>query len=234
VTERIMAVDAEPAMRRLLKGELEAAGFRVLAVTNGKELLGEIGNWHPDLVILASPLEDLSAEDLMRQIEAPILSLSELPNPYQRAQLMDAGADAVLSKPISTHELIANVKALLRRTLRTPDDQSIVRVANLEVDLAGRVARVDGVPAKLTRTEWLVLQELAVNAGRVVLSRDLLLKYWGDAYRENFKYLRVWISRLRAKIGDDPKHARLIRTAAGVGYRLALDGEEPAEEEEDE
>jgi two-component system KDP operon response regulator KdpE len=135
------------------------------------------------------------------------------------------GADDYLVKPFNPEELSARVRAVLRRGFRpTAGSENIVRVANVEIDLNRRLVKKGGEVVSLTRTEWMLLQHLAANAGKVMLNTELLSKVWGPEYRDDLQYLRVWVSRLRSKLEPDPSNPTIIKTLQGIGYLLDAEG----------
>jgi two-component system KDP operon response regulator KdpE len=150
---------------------------------------------------------------------------------------LEMGADDYLAKPFSPEELSARVRAVLRRAVGSSGLENVVRVENVEIDLNRRLVKRDGELVTLTRTEWMLLQHLAANAGKVMLNAELLSKVWGPEYRDDLQYLRVWVSRLRRKLETDPSSPRLIKTFQGIGYMLDVPQEEEdqdaTEEEED-
>jgi two-component system KDP operon response regulator KdpE len=137
------------------------------------------------------------------------------------------GADDYLAKPFSPEELSARVRAVLRRAVGSSGAENVVRAGDVEVDLNRRLVRRNGDLVTLTRTEWMLLQHLAANAGKIMLNAELLSKVWGPEYRDDLQYLRVWVSRLRRKLEAEPSAPRLIKTFQGIGYmfNVAGDGE---------
>ena len=148
---------------------------------------------------------------------------------------LELGADDYIAKPFSPDELSARVRAVLRRAVGGSAAENIVHSGNVEVDLNRRLVKRDGELVSLTRTEWMLLQHLASFPGKVMLNSELLSKVWGPEYRDDLQYLRVWVSRLRKKLEDEPSSPRLIKTFQGIGYMFVPDGvtEEGAEEEDE-
>lgn len=222
---RVLVVDDEPAIRRTLQANLSARGYDVTAVATGEEALRQAAARQPDLVILDLMLPGLSGLDVCRALRAdssvPILVLSARGEEQTKVQALDLGADDYLTKPFGMDELLARVRALLRR-LGTTATSGIVHVGALDVDLDARQVRRDGAPLDLTPREFDVLAYLMRHAGKVVTHRVLLGEVWGAQYRGETQYLRVFINRLRAKIEADPAHPRYILTDPGVGYRFLL------------
>ena len=176
--------------------------------------------------------------ELMNTIRAtcdiPVIFVTAKDNRADKIHGLDLGADDYIVKPFSPEELAARIRAVLRRRAGQEQVQQVIRSGKLTIDLNRGVASIDGGKRlSLTRTEWLVLQHLAANVGRVVLNSELLTKVWGPEYREELQYLRVWISRLRRKIEDNPARPAIIKTLHGIGYILEAEpGEAPLAEAE--
>jgi two-component system KDP operon response regulator KdpE len=220
---RILVVDDEPALRRTLQANLGARGYDVTAVETGEAALQQAGVQLPDLVILDLLLPGLSGLDVCRALratsEVPILVLSARGEEQTKVQALDLGADDYLTKPFGMDELLARVRALLRR-LGATSTAGTLQIGALAVDLDARQVWRDGRALDLTPREFDVLAFLMRHAGKVVTHRLLLAEVWGPQYKCETQYLRVFINRLRAKIGDDPAHPRYIATEPGVGYRV--------------
>jgi two-component system KDP operon response regulator KdpE len=170
----------------------------------------------------------MSGLEVMRRLRetssVPIILLTGRNRDQDKVRGLDMGADDYIAKPFNPDELSARVRAILRRghTL-SEGPEAIIRCGTIEIDLAKRLVKKDGDLVMLTRTEWMLLQYLAANAGRVVINSELLSRVWGAEYASDVQYLRVWISRLRSKLGEDAEHRTLIRTLPGVGYMLTAD-----------
>jgi len=223
---RILVVDDEPAMRRTLRANLVARGYDVTAVETGEEAL-DTSFTHPyDLVILDLMLPGLSGLDVCRDLRArsavPILVLSARGEERAKVRALDLGADDYLTKPFGMDELLARVRALLRRPPMTPaaEESGMLRGGDLAVDIARRQAWRGDVSLDLTPREFDVLAYLVRHAGKVTTHRVLLAGVWGSDYSSETQYLRVFINRLRRKIELDPAHPTYIVTEPGVGYRL--------------
>jgi two-component system KDP operon response regulator KdpE len=218
---RILVVDDEPALRRALRANLEARGYEVTAVETGEEALTVAATSQPDLVILDLMLPGLSGlevcEALRVQSAVPILVLSAHGEEQTKVSALDLGADDYLTKPFGMDELVARVRALLRRPAPAA---GTLYVGALALDLRARQVRRNGVALDLTPREFDVLAYLMQNAGKVATHRQLLATVWGSAYIHETQYLHVFINRLRHKIEDDPAHPRHITTEPGVGYRF--------------
>jgi two-component system KDP operon response regulator KdpE len=220
---RILVVDDEPALRRTLQANLGVRGYDVTAVKTGEAALQQAGVQMPDLVILDLMLPGLSGLDVCRALRAasavPILVLSARGEEQTKVQALDLGADDYLTKPFGMDELLARVRALLRR-LGATSTAGTVQIGARVVDLDAQQVWRDGQAVDLTPREFDVLAYLIRHAGKVVTHRLLLAEVWGPQYKGETQYLRVLVNRLRAKIGDDPAHPRYIATELGVGYRV--------------
>jgi DNA-binding response OmpR family regulator len=221
----VLIVDDEPRIVRFVRTELETEGYRTLTATTGAAALDLVELEHPSVVVLDLLLPDLDGFEVLRRIRevsrVPVIMLTARGADSDKVRGLNQGADDYLTKPFNPEELSARVRAILRRTgaEKEADPPPLVR-GDLRVDFDQRRVRVGGRDVNLSPTEWQLLYQLARNAGRVVLHEDLLTMAWGSAYRDDLQYLRVWMSRLRRKLGDDPRNARYIHTVGGVGYTI--------------
>jgi two-component system KDP operon response regulator KdpE len=224
----ILVADEEPAVRRLLRATLAARGYDVVALEDGEDALRHVSTHRVDLVIMELLLPGLAGLELCRRLRAastvPILILSARGEDRIKVRALDLGADDYVTKPFGMEELLARVRALLRRPAHGPVAPATVTVGAFVVDLDRRRAWRAGSALKLTRRELEVLHYLLQRAGRVVPHRLLLAEVWGPEYDAETHYLRVFINRLRRKIEPDPAHPRTIVTVPGVGYRLLPEG----------
>jgi two-component system KDP operon response regulator KdpE len=220
----ILVVDDEPAIRRMLRANLAARGYEVKVVETGEEALNTVAESHTDLVILDLMLPGISGIEVceaVRTISAvPILVLSAKGEEQTKIRALDLGADDYLTKPFGIGELLARVRALLRRTSAAVEGSGTLQVGDLVLNPRAREARRNGVPLDLTPREFDVLSFLMRHTGRVVTHRVLLTAVWGPEYSTETQYLRVFVNRLRRKIEDDPEHPCYILTDPGIGYRL--------------
>jgi two-component system KDP operon response regulator KdpE len=172
-------------------------------------------------------MPDLDGIEVMRQLRewrpVPVILLTAKGSTADKAKGLDLGADDYVAKPFHPDELAARVRAVLRRAAGSPG-AGVVRLGDIEIDLERRLVTRNGELISLSRTEWLLLQHLAANAGRVVLHTELLTKVWGPEYRDDLQYLRVWISRVRRKLGAAPGEPGPITTFQGIGYVLDIEG----------
>jgi two-component system KDP operon response regulator KdpE len=221
---RVLVVDDEVQVRRILRVSLGASGYEVLEANSGKEALGQAALSRPDMIVLDVGLPDVDGLEVLRQLRewshVPVLVLSVRGSDEDKIALLDAGADDYLTKPFSMGELLARLRVLQRHAQPAPES-SVFRSGRLEVDLARRLVSVEGHPIKLTVTEYAFLRLLVQHAGRVLTHRQILREVWGPQYEEETQYLRVYVAQLRRKLEADPSNPALILTEPGVGYRLA-------------
>ncbi|SMF84333.1 two component transcriptional regulator, winged helix family [Tistlia consotensis] len=223
---RILVVDDEQQIRRFLRVALEAHGFAVLEAQRGTEAVGLCATEQPELVILDLGLPDLDGKEVVGRIRewssVPILVLSVRQAEAEKVAALDAGANDYVVKPFGIAELLARVRALLRRVPGTGEggEPAELRVGDLVVDLARHSASLAGEPLHLTRKEFELLRLLARHAGRIVTHGQLLREVWGPAHEADTQYLRVFVGRLRQKLGDDPARPSYLLNEPGVGYRL--------------
>jgi len=229
--EKILIVDDEARILRLVRSNLEPVGYKVLTAMDGESALTAAEMNDPDLIILDLMLPRLDGFEVCRRLRefstVPIIILTAKGEEVDKVKGLELGADDYLTKPFSVQELLARIKAVLRRT-RVPPTQKLEPVFNLgnfSVNFAQRRVVSNGADIKLSPTEYKLLYELVTNAGRVVLHQDLLGRVWGREYRDETEYLRVYIRYLRQKIEEDPSHPKLILTEPGVGYRFAAPAE---------
>lgn len=221
---RILLVEDEAPIRRFLAIALGAGGFEVIEAERGRLGLERAATEAPDAVLLDLGLPDMDGKAVIAGIrewsQVPILVLSVRDGEAEKIAALDAGADDYVTKPFATGELLARLRAALRKRPAGTAERAELAFGALEINLATRVVRVSGVEAKLTRKEFDVLALLARHAGRLVSHRQLLTTVWGPAHREDTHYLRIAIGHIREKLGDDAANPRFILTEPGVGYRL--------------
>jgi two-component system, OmpR family, KDP operon response regulator KdpE len=223
---RILVVDDERAIRRYLHAALNALGNVVIEASNGEDALRAAALERPNLVILDLGLPDIDGVEVTKRIrewsQIPIIILSVREQESDKIAALDAGADDYLTKPFGTGELMARIRAAIRRATR-PENGPVIEVGELTVDLAHRRVTVAEEEIALTPTEYDILRLMAQSIGKVLTHRQLLQQVWGLAYGDDLHLLRVNVSNLRRKIEPDPARPRYILTEAGVGYRLRLD-----------
>jgi DNA-binding response OmpR family regulator len=229
----VLVVDDEPKIIRFVRAELEAAGYEVHAASDGATALEMIQAKQPDLLVLDIIMPGMDGFEVLKRSRetssVPVILLTARGSDADKVRGLDLGADDYLTKPFSPDELSARIRAVLRRSSQSARDLSGGKFVSgdLEVDFDRRKVIVAGEEVRLSRTEWQLLHQLALNAGRVMLHEDLLVRTWGSEYRDDVEYLRVWVSRLRRKIEADPGYPKHLKTVPGVGYMLA---EEPPRE----
>ena len=228
----VLVVDDERGLRRALGINLKARGYDVTLAEDGRSALDAASRKRPDVIVLDLGLPDVDGvsviEGLRGWSEAPIIVLSARTGEPDKVVALDAGADDYVTKPFGMDELLARLRAALRRA-STSDDAPVVETASFSVDLSAKqVKGPDGASIRLTPTEWQVLEVLARNEGKLVGQRQLLQEVWGPAYETETNYLRVYLAQLRQKLEPDPAHPRHLLTEPGMGYRLVT-GLEPSE-----
>jgi two-component system KDP operon response regulator KdpE len=220
----VLVADDEPRITKLVSMALSAEGFRVVTASGGEEALARAEDVRPDIVLLDIVMPGLDGIEVMRQLRerrpVPVILLTAKGSTTDKAMGLDLGADDYVAKPFDLDELAARVRAVLRRSAGTGAPGGIVAFDDVEIDLERRTVSRRGKLVQLSRTEWLLLQHLAANAGKVVLHTELLTKVWGPEYRDDLQYLRVWVSRVRRKLGAKPGEPGRIKTFQGIGYLL--------------
>lgn len=234
MTERplILVVDDDRAIVRALQSVLDVAGYATRVATTGGAALEAAALRPPDLILLDMILPDIDGVAVCGRLrewtERPIIMLSALDGDALKIAALDAGADDYLRKPFSTGELLARVRAVMRRSARVDDGAPVVAFGDIEVDLAARSVRRAGHLVHLTPREYALLAELARHAGRLVTHAALLEAVWGPRATRETQYLRVYIAGLRRKLEPDPSRPMYLRTEPGVGYRLEAGALAPA------
>lgn len=224
---RLLVVDDEPQIRRFLRAALTSQHYEIVEASTVREAISAAAEERPDMVILDLGLPDgdgISVVKSLRQwTKMPVLVLSVRGQEADKVAALDAGADDYLTKPFSTGELLARIRAALRRTVRETEEH-VLAVGPLVVDTERRIVTVDGQEVHLTATEYTLLQTLVLNAGKVLTHKQLLIMVWGEGYEDETHILRVNISNLRRKLERNPLQPQYIVTEPGVGYRLRMAG----------
>jgi two-component system KDP operon response regulator KdpE len=219
---KVLVIDDEPPIRKLLRMGLSTQGYAVLEAPNGKTAL-EILKQEPDLVILDLGLPDIPGHELLRMIRdrnerVPVVVLSSRGDEAGKVQALDLGADDYVTKPFGMEELLARMRAALRHQLQVHGERPVFRTGDLSVDLVRRIVKVGDKDVKLSPKEYDLLRVLVQHAGKVLTHRFLLGELWDDL--TDAQYLRVYVRQLRQKIEADPERPHHVLTETGVGYRL--------------
>jgi two-component system KDP operon response regulator KdpE len=220
---RVLVVDDEPQIVRALAINLKARGYDVDTAGDGTAALTAAADRHPDVVLLDLGLPDIDGVEVIRGLRGwtkiPIIVLSARHASAEKVEALDAGADDYVTKPFGMDELLARLRAAVRRAV--PEEEApVVVTESFTVDLAAKRVSRDGADVRLTPTEWHLLEVLVRHAGRLVSQRALLQEVWGPAYGTETNYLRVYMAQLRRKLESDPSHPRHLLTEPGMGYRF--------------
>lgn len=225
--QRVLVVDDEPLIVRGLRASLNAAGYDVREAVNAAEALEGAAVWAPDAVVLDLRLPDGDGIEVCRRLrewtQVPVVVVSAMDGEGDKIAALDAGADDYVTKPYSTGELLARLRAALRRAAAGEEGAPTVSFGDITIDLVRREVRRGGARVHLTPLEYSLLAELARHPGRVMTHAALLRAVWGLAYQGETRYLRVYMANLRRKLEEDTSRPRHLLTQAGVGYRLAVD-----------
>jgi two-component system KDP operon response regulator KdpE len=219
---RVLVVDDEPQFLRALQTNLRGAGYDVSTATTAAEALSAAGLRPPEAVILDLLLPDGSGTDVCRELrqwtQAPIIVVSAVGEEAEKISALDAGADDYVTKPFAIGELLARLRAALRRV--GPPTEPVLEVGELVLDLEKRAVTMRGEPVHLTPHEFDLLRLLAVNEGKLLTHKTILREVWGPSYQRESSYIHVFVSQLRRKLEADPARPRYILTEPGAGYRL--------------
>ncbi len=223
----LVLIEDDKEIRRFLHSALGASGFQVWQAETAERGLIEAATRQPELIILDLGLPDRDGLDVIRDLRAwtpiPILILSARGEEAQKVAALDAGADDYLTKPFGVPELLARLRALLRRVVRIEDGgKALVEFGNLRIDLVHRTVTRAGQAVHLTPIEYRMLTVLLTHAGRVLTHRQLLKEVWGPSHVDRIHYLRVFMAGLRRKLEDEPARPQHLLTVSGVGYRLEI------------
>lgn len=221
---RILVVDDEERILNFLRSKLRASGYEVLTAGNGLEALEQAQAQEPDLIVLDLLMPKMDGFETLKELRSfsavPVIILSARGTDVDRIKGLGLGADDYLPKPFNPDELVARIEAVKRRLepAQKRKTTDLLSFGDLTIDFKSRIVALEGQQKYLTRIEWLLLSELARNAGRLLTYEDLLSTVWGPEYRDDVQILRTWISRLRYKLESAPNAPRLIRTVPKVGY----------------
>ncbi len=221
---RVLVVDDEPQIRRALATNLKARGYEVDLAATGEDALRLAAEHRPDVVVLDLGLPGIDGIEVVAGLrgwtEVPIIVLSVRDSEADKVAALDAGADDFVTKPFGMDELLARLRAAVRRSAPPAAEAATVTTEHLVIDLAARRIARDGAEVKLTPTEWHLVEVLVRHAGKLVTQRQLLQEVWGPEYETETNYLRVYLARVRRKLEEDPSAPRHFVSEPGVGYRF--------------
>jgi two-component system KDP operon response regulator KdpE len=222
---RVLVVDDDAQILRALRINLSARGYQVLTAVDGTSALRAAADGHPEVVVLDLGLPDLDGTEVIAGLrgwtQVPIIVLSARADSHDKVEALDAGADDYVTKPFGMAELLARLRAAVRRaSVGQVDGEPVVVTEAFTVDLVAKRVVRDGAEVHLTPTEWAILEQLVRNTGKLVGQRQLLQEVWGPSYGKESNYLRVYLAQLRRKLEPDPAHPRYLITEAGMGYRF--------------
>lgn len=224
---RVLIVEDDPGLARALALNLKVRGYVVDLAPDGAHALRLAADHRPEVVLLDLGLPDMDGADVIAGLRGwssvPIIVLSARQSSHDKVHALDAGADDYVTKPFAMDELLARLRAAMRRSQVDADEPVVLTTADFTVDLATHVVTRAGQQVRLTPTEWGLLEVLARNAGRLVGQRQLLHEVWGPQYETETHYLRVYVGHLRAKLEPEPAQPRYLLTEPGMGYRLVVD-----------
>jgi two-component system, OmpR family, KDP operon response regulator KdpE len=219
---KVLVVDDDHQIREALRRGLRSRGYDVLTAGNGETALDVLAGASVDVVVLDLGLPGIDGHEVIRRLrsfsDVPVVVLSVRESQTEKVTALDAGADDYVVKPFGMDELLARMRATLRRA-RPEETRPKLRFSDLEIDLARQLVHLGDRPVHLTPTEYRLLEALATNSGKLLTHSWLLRRVWGPAYDQESHYVRVYVQQLRQKLGDDPGHPRYIITEPGLGYR---------------
>jgi two-component system KDP operon response regulator KdpE len=220
---KVLVIDDEPQIRRLLRFTLESDGHAVKDADNGQTGLIEAAGWRPEMIILDLGLPDIPGLEVLKRLrewtKVPVLVLSVRTGQFDKVSALDSGADDYLTKPFDSSELLARLRVLSRRQ-NAAIGSVIIRFGSIEMDLNAHIVRKAGEEVKLTAMEYALLYLLVTNRGKIVMHKNILRELWGPRFESHTNYLRVYIRRLRQKLEDNPEQPKYLVTVSGFGYRL--------------
>jgi two-component system KDP operon response regulator KdpE len=225
---KVLVVDDEPQIVRALRINLSARGYQVLTASSGASALSVAADGKPDVIVLDLGLPDLDGTEVIAGLRGwttvPIIVLSARTDSSDKVEALDAGADDYVTKPFGMDELLARLRAAVRRSAASSasGEDAVIETASFSVDLVAKKVHRDGVEVHLTPTEWGLLEMLVRNKGKLVAQKQLLQEVWGPAYAKETHYLRVYLAQLRRKLEPEPSHPRHLVTEPGMGYRFEL------------
>jgi two-component system, OmpR family, KDP operon response regulator KdpE len=222
----LLIVDDEPSVRRLLRTTLAGHGYRILEAASGRAALDLLARERPNALLLDLSLPDLDGLDVIRHVRGsgvsvPVIVLSSRNGEAEKVEALDFGADDYVTKPFGMAELVARIRAALRRQALGQGAEPVFRTGELTVDLTHGLVQVGGREVRLTNKEWDILRLLVMHAGTVLTHRAIMREIWGP--KGEVQYLRIYVRSLRQKLEPDPEQPRYILTETGIGYRLCTD-----------
>lgn len=220
---KVLVIDDEVAIRKLLHLILSAHNYIDEAEANGKDGIGRAATFKPDLMIVDLGLPDMDGKEVVRQVRewsaVPIIVLTARDEEREKIEALDMGADDYVTKPFSTGELLARMRVCLRR-VNTDTESPVLCCGDLQIDISKHQVKLSDREIKLTPTEYEIVKVMVQNAGRVLTHKQLLKAVWGNTYNEDTHYIRVYIGQIRRKLEKDPTQPRYIITETGIGYRF--------------
>jgi two-component system KDP operon response regulator KdpE len=229
----ILLVEDDPALRRALRTMMRSRDLDAIEVGTGEEAVVVASGGTVDVIVLDLGLPDIDGLDVLRRVrsfsDVPVIVLTAHHEQSEKIRALDAGADDYVTKPFDTEELLARIRATLRRVPQASPAPTLVRADDLEIDLARRRVTRDGEQVHLTRTELALLELLVRHPGKLHTQEFILREVWGPGYGTESNYLRVYVGQLRKKLGDEAAHPRLILTEPGIGYRWIAGEDNPPE-----
>lgn len=221
---KILIIEDEPQIRKLLNMSLSTNGFKIHEAVNGREGVSFVSNIRPDLILLDIGLPDIPGQRVLKEIrtwsEVPIIILSVQDDSSVIIDALNSGADDYMTKPFDSEELLARIKVCLRRSIKRDHSQTIHEFRNIRIDLESRVVTKNGEEVKLTSLEYDLLKLFVKNADKILTTRQILKEVWGPSSMDQAQYPRVYVRHLRQKLEENPDRPVLIQTEAGVGYRF--------------
>ncbi|MFC0336115.1 two-component system, OmpR family, KDP operon response regulator KdpE [Kushneria avicenniae] len=228
-TTHILIIDDEREIRRFLRISLHSQGFEISEAASGREGIEMAQSVLPDLILLDLGLPDMDGQEVLKslhwQCRAPVIVVSVREGEEEKVAALDAGAADYVTKPFGIRELLARIRVALRAHAGAETSLTPIRAGDIDIDLVQRRVSRGGETLHLTPREYAFLARLAQTPGQIVTGRQLLIELWGPVFEHNTHYLRILVSRLRQKLGDDPRTPSLIQTEAGIGYRLMVESD---------
>lgn len=224
--ETILVIDDEAQIRRFLKIGLESQGYAIYEAVSGEEGITQTVMKKPDIILLDLNLPDMSGADLLKKLRewysAPVIVLTVRESEQDKIELLDYGADDYITKPFNMGELLARIRAVIRRTKQEPDEP-VFQYQGISIDFSKRIVTINGEAVKFTPLEYELLKLFAKNPGKVLTQRQIMREIWGPGMESETSYLRVYVAAIRKKIESDPSRPKVLVTEPAVGYRFAVD-----------